>query len=119
MQTLVLGASTAPEKFANRAIRSLVAHGYAVAAVGIDDGEVAGVPIRHSFSDVPGVVDTVTLYLNPRRQRQYYADILAAKPRRVIFNPGTENAELQRQLADAGIQAVIGCTLVMLGTGQY
>lgn len=117
--TLVLGAATAPEKYANRAIRSLRQHGYPVVAVGIDEGEVVGVPIRHSLAEVHEAVDSVTLYLNPLRQRQYYDGIVALAPRRVIFNPGTENPELSQRLSAAGIESVEACTLVMLATGQY
>lgn len=64
-------------------------------------------------------VDTVTLYVNPERQRDYYAYILGLKPRRIIFNPGTENAEFARMAREQGIEVVIGCTLVMLTLNNY
>jgi uncharacterized protein len=64
-------------------------------------------------------IDTVTLYLNPTNQKPYYDYILSLKPKRIIFNPGTENTELERRAAIEGINVLESCTLVMLGTGQY
>jgi uncharacterized protein len=64
-------------------------------------------------------VDTITLYLNPKNQEEYYDYIIGLRPSRIIFNPGTENPELIRRAREAGIEPVMGCTLVMLSTGQY
>ena len=118
MKTLVLGASTDPSRYANRAIKLLRAHNHEVVAVGLDEGNVAGVDILH---DMPAnePVDTVTLYLNPKRQAAYYDKIMQLKPRRIIFNPGTENSELVKLAAQNGIETEEACTLVLLNTGQY
>lgn len=117
MKTLVLGASTDTARYANRAIKLLRAHNHEVVAVGKDEGNVAGVDIIH---DIPAEqVDTVTMYLNPLRQKLYYDKILSLKPRRIIFNPGAENHELEKLAADNGIATEEACTLVLLNTGQY
>jgi predicted CoA-binding protein len=79
---------------------------------------VEGVPVSKEKNPVEGI-DTVTLYLNPRNQQEYYDFILSLKPKRIIFNPGTENEELEKLAEKNGIQPVEACTLVMLGTGQY
>lgn len=116
--TIVLGASANPERYSYLAINRLVQHGHKVLPIGLRAGAVAGVKI---ITNQPAVenVDTVTLYLNPQRQKQYYDYLLALKPRRIIFNPGTENEELEKMAADNGIEPVEACTLVMLSTGQY
>jgi len=118
MKTLVLGASTDASRYANRAIKLLRAHNHEVVAVGMDEGNVAGVDIIH---EIPAneKVDTLTLYLNPKRQVAYYDRIMKLKPRRIIFNPGTENSELEKLAADNGIETEEACTLVLLNTGQY
>ena len=118
LTTLVLGASLKPNRYSYYAIERLVAHNKAVVAVGQREGSVAGVPIiteKKMFSDI----DTVTLYMNPKRQEPFYDYILALKPRRVIFNPGTENPEFESLLAANGILADRACTLVLLSTDQY
>lgn len=118
--TLVLGASPNPARYAHRAIEMLVDARHRVDALGLRAGEVRGVPIHTQPEALPATTyHTLTLYLNPLRQQPFYAHILAWQPRRVIFNPGTENPELARQLVAAGIEPVYGCTLVMLSTGQY
>jgi hypothetical protein len=118
MKTLVLGASTDTSRYANKAIRLLRAHNHEVVAVGKDEGSVEGVGIIH---DIPAddKIDTVTLYLNPIRQQAYYQKILDLKPRRIIFNPGTENEEFEKLAAQNGIASEEACTLVLLNTGQY
>lgn len=117
-KTLVLGASLNPSRFSNLAINRLVAYKHPVVAIGLRKGEVAGVPVsteKENFEDV----DTITLYLNPKRQKEYYEYILSLNPDRVIFNPGTENPELIQLLKENNIEFEIACTLVMLGTNQY
>jgi len=118
MKTLVLGATTNPMRYANKAIRLLRAHKHEVIAVGIDEGSVGDVKVVHEFPSNEKI-DTVTLYLNPERQKQYYSTIISAKPRRIIFNPGTENGELQKLSEENGIATEEACTLVLLNTGQY
>lgn len=118
MHTLVLGASTNPQRVAFQAIHRLVNHGHQVSAVGVREGEVAGIPIQHGQPELEDV-HTVTLYLNPQRQEQYYDYILSLKPKRIIFNPGTENIELAHLATAADIETEMACTLVMLSTGFY
>ncbi|RYY38382.1 MAG: CoA-binding protein [Chitinophagaceae bacterium] len=117
-KTVVLGASDNPSRYSFLAIRRLSAHQHPVVAIGRKRGEVSGVPIVTENKEEADV-DTVTLYLNPQNQKPYYDYILALNPKRIIFNPGTENDELIEKAEAAGIQAVLGCTLVMLSTGQY
>ncbi|MBS1622590.1 MAG: CoA-binding protein [Bacteroidetes bacterium] len=116
--TLVIGASTDPERYANKAIRMLRSHGHPVVGVGRDLGTVADVAIQ---AETPADLhpDTVTLYVNPHIQKNYYDQIVALKPKRVIFNPGTENAEFEALLQKNGIEPVEACTLVLLSTNQY
>lgn len=116
--TLVLGASLKPNRYSNLAINRLVTYNHLVVAIGLRKGEVAGVEI--STEKVPYKnVDTVTLYLNPSRQQEYYEYIISLQPQRVIFNPGTENPEFYELLRNKNIQVEVACTLVLLGTNQY
>jgi hypothetical protein len=117
-KTLVIGASENPERYSNKAIRALVSHHQPVVALGIRKGSVEGVTFhteKEQFEDI----DTVTLYIGPQKQAEYYSYIIGLKPRRVIFNPGTENPEFIAQLKSAGIYPDISCTLILLATGQY
>ena len=117
-KTVVLGASDNPSRYSFLAINRLRAHQHPVVAIGNKQGEVAGVQITKEKVEEDGV-DTITLYLNPTNQKPYYNYILSINPKRIIFNPGTENDELIQMAKDKGIEPVIGCTLVMLSTGQY
>lgn len=117
-KTLVLGASLKPNRYSYYAIERLVDKGEQVVAVGLRQGEVAGVEVAARLLPFEGV-DTVTLYLNLERQKQYYDYIIGLKPRRVIFNPGTENPEFENKLHSLGILADRACTLVLLSTDQY
>lgn len=117
-KTLVLGATTKPERYAYIAINKLVEKGHSVLAIGQNAGEVAGVKIYTKNIPLKNI-DTVTLYLNPLRQRDYYNYILETKPKRVIFNPGTENPEFYQLLQSNGIKVEVACTLVLLATNQY
>ena len=116
--TLVLGASENTQRYSNMAIRRLLDHNHTVKAIGNREGEVRGVSIEKGL--IPyDTIDTVTLYLNPTNQIPYYDYILNLNPKRVIFNPGTENAEFQEKLKESGISYEEACTLVLLGTNQY
>src|SRR3970040_438152 len=117
-KTLVLGASTKPERYAYKAITMLVEKGHSVLAIGQNAGEVAGIKIQTKAIPLKNV-DTVTLYLNPTRQRDYYNYIVEAKPKRVIFNSGTENTEFYQLLGVNNIKVEVACTLVMLTINQY
>ena len=117
-KTVVLGASDNPARYSFEAVSRLRKYGHEVVAVGRKAAEVAGVPI---VSEPPAEenVDTVTLYLNPKAQEDYYDYILSLHPKRIIFNPGTENDALVELAEQNGIEPVEACTLVMLSTGQY
>ena len=117
-KTLVLGASENPARYSYLAIRRLLAHQHPVVAVGKRQGVLNGVTIEKEKKDWSDV-DTVTLYLNPQNQKQYYDYLMLLKPRRIIFNPGTENEELYALAKKNGIQVQEACTLVLLSTGQY
>lgn len=117
-KTLVLGASTKPERYAFIAVTKLVESGHSVIAIGQNPGEVAGINIR--TKNIPlASIHTVTMYLNPTRQRDFYNYIIETKPKRVIFNPGTENPEFYQLLKANGIKVEVACTLVLLATNQY
>lgn len=118
MKTLVLGASTNPERYAYKAAISLINHKHEVVLVGIKQGEINGIEILNGMPNIKDI-DTVTLYVGPQNQTQYYDYILSLKPRRVIFNPGTENLEFVELLKQKNIEPVIACTLVMLSVGNY
>jgi predicted CoA-binding protein len=117
-KTVVIGASTKPEKYAYLAIIKLVENGHSVLAIGQNSGEVAGIKIQTKAIPLKNI-DTVTIYLNPTRQRDYYNYIVEAKPKRVIFNPGTENPEFYQLLQLNNIKVEVACTLVLLTTNQY
>lgn len=117
-KTVVLGATSKPEKYAFKAISLLVEKGHSVIAIGQNAGEVAGVKIKTKAIPLKNI-DTITLYLNQARQRDYYNYIVEAKPKRVVFNPGTENPELYQLLELNGIQVEVACTLVLLTLNQY
>ncbi len=117
-KTLVLGATTKPERYAFKAITALVSKGHSVLAIGQNAGEVAGVKIQTKTLPLKNV-DTISLYLNPIRQKAYYNYIIESRPKRVIFNPGTENPEFYQLLNLNGISFEEACTLVLLATNQY
>lgn len=117
-KTLVIGASDNPARYSYLAINRLRAKGHPVVGIGIKKVKVSDVDIdtdKRPFKDI----DTVTLYLNPRRQMEYYDYILSLHPKRIIFNPGAENEELSELAKANGIQPQEACTLVLLSTGQY
>ena len=117
-KTLVLGASDNPSRYSYLALHRLRNHGHPVVAIGKKPGLVADVPIEKEKKDVDDI-DTVTLYLNPMHQKQYYDYIISLKPKRIIFNPGAENDELSELAIKNGIKPMEACTLVLLATGQY
>ncbi|HOO21793.1 MAG TPA: CoA-binding protein [Kiritimatiellia bacterium] len=119
MNVAILGASNKPERYSNQAVRLLAEKGHAVFPVHPALAEIDGHRVFKSLADIPEPVDTVTMYVSPAHSTGMAGAILASNPRRVLFNPGTENPELEEKLAAAGIETVRACTLVMLRTGQF
>lgn len=117
-KTLVLGASLKTDRYSNFAMRSLVDHKIETIGIGLIEGEVSGVQILTNMPIISNI-HTLTLYLNAKRQKDYYNYIIAIKPQRVIFNPGTKNEELELILTKNNIFFEHACTLVLLSTGQY
>lgn len=113
-----MGASLKPERYSNIAIHRLTTYNHEVEAFGLQSGEVNGVSIDTELMPYKDI-DTVTLYLNPKRQAQYYNYIIGLNPKRVIFNPGTENSEFYNLLKQHNIDFEEACTLVLLSTNQY
>jgi len=118
MNVLVLGASTNEERYSNRAVRMLVQYHHTVYAIGKREGKIGHVEIKKEPVFIENI-HTVTLYLNPKNQEEYFDYILGLKPQRVIFNPGSENVELKKLLVLYKIEFEDACTLVMLRTGQF
>lgn len=117
-KTLVLGASLKSNRYSNYAIQRLVDNKIDVVAFGLKKGEISGVEIDTELLNYESI-HTVTLYLNPKRQKDYYDYVVSLKPKRVIFNPGTENLEFYKILRDNNIFFEAACTLVLLSTNQY
>ncbi|SHE99668.1 hypothetical protein SAMN05444274_103200 [Mariniphaga anaerophila] len=117
-RTLVIGASTNPERYSNKAIQMLREYNHDVVALAKRTGNVDDVTIQTDFPD-EARIHTVTLYIGATRQPEYYEHILKLNPQRVIFNPGTENSEFKKMLESKSIETVEGCTLVMLRTNQF
>lgn len=117
-KTLVLGASGNPSRYSYLAIQRLRSHGHQVVAIGRMHTFVGDVPIETEKKEFDNI-DTVTLYLNPLHQQEYYDYILSLKPNRIIFNPGAENEELENLAREHNIKTMEACTLVLLSTNQY
>lgn len=118
MKTLVIGASVNPERYSFLAVNSLLKHNHEVVAIGAHSGVIQNVSIATEKLPFENV-HTVSLYLNPQRQSEYYDYIIGLKPQRVIFNPGTENPEFFILLDKANIVYETACTLVLLSTSQF
>jgi len=116
---VVLGASSKPERYSNQAVRLLIEHGHTVIPVHPSISKIEGLSVIASLAELSLPVDTLTIYLSPARALPLQDDLLALKPKRVIFNPGTENPELKQALELQGIYTEEACTLVLLNTGQF
>lgn len=117
---VVLGASSNPERYSNMAIRELRSRGHRVIPVHPQESRIEGLPVVADLAGLAGEkIDTVTLYLRPSLSAPLAAALVALHPRRVIFNPGTESAALEKILTQAKIEVLEACTLVMLRTGQF
>jgi len=117
-KTLVIGASEKPERYANKAVRMLQEHEVPVVAFGNRSGKINDTPITTEFPKEEEF-HSVTLYLSAKNQTSYYEPIINLKPKRVIFNPGTENPEFEKQLNENGIATEVACTLVLLSTNSF
>lgn len=118
-RVVIIGASDNPERYSHQAQLLLRQHGHEVVPVHPKLTEIEGVPVVADVSAISGPVDTVTLYVGPQISLTLKDKLIALKPRRVIFNPGTENAALEESLTAAGIACEEACTLVLLRTGQF
>lgn len=120
-KTVVIGATDNPARYAYMATVALQKKGHQVIPVGIKDGEINGLKIINQKKENAQVadVDTVTLYVGPQNQPYWYDYIIGLKPKRVVFNPGTENPEFEQLLQKNNIHTEIACTLVMLSVGTY
>ena len=117
-KTMVIGATTNPSRYAFIAANRLVEHGHEIVPIGIKKGELAGKKI---INEKPAIeaINTVTLYVGPNNQEEYFDYVVGLNPKRVIFNPGTENQEFEKLLEKKNIEVVEACTLVMLAAGTY
>jgi predicted CoA-binding protein len=117
-KTLVLGASPNPLRFSNKMVKSLVRHKYEVVALGLREGEISSIKIL-TGKPVLRDIHTITLYIGLKGQLPVYEYILSLNPKRVIFNPGTENPEFMKLVRDQGIEVVYACSLEMLSSAKY
>ncbi len=119
-KTVIVGATTNESRYAYMAAEMLTNYQHEIVPIGIKKGEVMGQTILDIKSKpIIGEVDTVTLYIGPQHQPEHYSYLLSLKPKRFIFNPGTENPEFEKMVEQSGAEAIEACTLVMLRTGQY
>lgn len=118
-RVLIIGASDKPDRYAHKALKALQQHGHEVVLVHPRLKEIEGLPVHADVSEVTGDVDTVTMYVGPAISAGLTDKLTALKPKRVIFNPGSENPELEDSLSKADIEPQEACTLVLLATGQF
>ena len=118
-RVLIIGASDKPDRYAHKAMVELLRYEHEVILVHPRLKQIEGRPVHADLSTVEGPIDTVTMYVNPSISTGMADALVALKPKRVIFNPGTENPELAQKLSDAGISTEDACTLVLLATGAY
>ncbi len=118
-RVVIIGASDKPDRYSNKAQLLLQKHGHEVVPVNPGLSNIEGIPVTRDLAEVTGAVDTVTMYVAPKISNDLADKLIALKPRRVIFNPGSENPALQSTLTVAGIETLEACTLVLLRTGQY
>ncbi|GGH80451.1 hypothetical protein HNQ91_004834 [Filimonas zeae] len=116
--TVVLGASDNPQRYSYLAVNRLASYNHPVTAIGKKNGAIGSIPVITEHPQLDDV-DTITLYLSAANQKAYYDYILSLHPKRLIFNPGAENPELEQLALKNNIEPLEACTLVMLNTGQY
>lgn len=117
-KTLVIGGSIKPERYSNKAIKKLIQFNHQVVSIGMKPAVVEGVEIDMGYPQYKDI-HTVTLYVGPRNQPQYYDYIFGLNPQRIIFNPGTENPELEDLAGKKGVETIEHCTLIMLSEGSF
>lgn len=117
-KTVVLGASSKIDRYSNKAVHKLKLNGHEVIPIGFEKSTIDGIPIQTELLPIENV-DTISLYLNPKRQEDYYDYILSLNPKRIIFNPGTENPILEKLAEKRKIETIEACTLVMLSVGNF
>ena len=115
----VLGASPKPDRASNQAVRRLRQHGHAVIPVHPAHDDIEGLPAVRDLAAIEGTVDTLTVYVGPRRGEELVDRIIALAPGRVILNPGAESELVERRLRERGIPVIRACTLVLLASGQF
>lgn len=118
-RVVVLGASAKPHRYAHQAMVELRRKGHQVIPVHPKLADIDGLPVVNDLSQVPRPVETVTMYVGPAISSGLADQLIALKPKRVLFNPGAENPQLAEQLEAAGIATEEACTLVMLATGRF
>lgn len=116
---VVVGASSKPDRYSNRAVRLLLQYGHEVLPVNPAETSIEGLVVLPELSQIHGPVDTVTLYISPNRSSALADDLVSLRPGRVIFNPGAENPQLRTMLEERGICTEEACTLVLLNTNQF
>lgn len=119
MRTLIVGASNKKIRYSYKALKSLQKKGFEVVLLHPKLKEIDGIPVYNNFSEIKNKIHTVTLYVNKKVSQKMEEDIIKLNPKRVIFNPGTENDNLKNKAIQKGITPVYACTLIMLSTGQY
>jgi predicted CoA-binding protein len=119
MNVSVLGASPNPERYSHMAVKMLAEKGHTVFPVHPKSADIAGIPAFKSLAEIVSPVHTITVYVAPERSIGLAEEILSARPKRVIFNPGAENGALAKRLRESGIETLEACTLVLLRTGQF
>lgn len=116
----ILGASDNPDRYSYKAFKMLQEYGHTPYPVHPSLESIENVKVMHQLADLSNEkIDTLTLYVNPRILETYVDQVIALKPRRVIFNPGTESFAIEQKFENAGIQTLEACTLVMLRTHQF
>ncbi|CAM3312705.1 CoA-binding protein [Zobellia roscoffensis] len=116
--TLVFGVSLKTNRYSNLAVNRLLDHNIETEAFGLREGKIRELQIKTNLNEFQNI-HTITLYIGPARQPEYIDKILQLRPKRVIFNPGTENPDFYKILEEEGIEVLVACTLVLLATGQY
>lgn len=116
---VILGASEKPTRYAYKAMQALTSHGHQVVLVNPFKAKIEEHHCHDSVCSITQQIDTITLYVNPKRFQDHIDDVIAIAPKRVIMNPGTEDDDAEKRLQDEGIEVLRACTLVMLATDQY